>query len=123
MRRFVEAWEAVDVRGLMSLLADDAFLTMPPEPMRLVGPDVIGEFFATVPAGGDLTRIRLVPTAANAQPALAAYFASEPGAAFEAYGVMVFAFAGAAIAGITGFAGYPQLYGPLGLPDRLPADV
>jgi len=121
MGRFVDAWEAVDVRGLMSLLADDAFLTMPPEPMRLVGPAAIGEFFATVPAEGDLTRIRLVPTAANRQPALAAYFAPEPGDAFEAYGVMVFALEGGTIAGITGFAGYPQLYAPLGLPDRLPS--
>lgn len=121
MRRFVEAWEAVDVRGLVSLLSDDAFLTMPPEPMRLVGPTAIGEFFETVPAGGDLTRIRLVPTAANHQPALAAYFAAEPGSGLTAYGVMVFAFEGEAIAGITGFAGYPQLYPALGLPDRLAA--
>ena len=49
-------------------------MTMPPVPVRVDGPMAIGEFFRTVPADGDLRRIRLVPTAANRQPALAAYF-------------------------------------------------
>src|SRR5262249_7362748 len=31
MRRFQEAWDAVDIDGLVALLADDALLTMPPE--------------------------------------------------------------------------------------------
>jgi RNA polymerase sigma-70 factor (ECF subfamily) len=119
MRRFVEAWEAVDVRALVSLLSDDALLTMPPEPMRFVGPDAIGTFFATVPAEGDLTRIRLRPTAANRQPALAAYFSDPPKEPFRAYGVMVLALQSEMIAGITGFAGYPQLFPALGLPDAL----
>ena len=119
LRRFLEAWEAVDVRALVSLLADDALLTMPPEPVRLVGRDAIGNFFSTVPAGGDLGRIRLVPTAANRQPALAAYFADQPDGVFRAYGVMVFALEGETIVGITGFAGYPQLMPALGLPDEL----
>ena len=119
MRRFVEAWEAVDVRGLVSLLSDDALMTMPPEPMRLVGPEAIGTFFATVPADGDLARIRLVPTSANRQPALAAYFSDPPGAPFRGYGVMVLALEGDTIVGITGFAGYPQLMPALGLPESI----
>jgi RNA polymerase sigma-70 factor, ECF subfamily len=73
VRRFVAAWERVDVDGIVSLLADDALMTMPPEAMRLVGRVEIGEFFRTVPAGGLLDRIRLVPARANGQPALAAY--------------------------------------------------
>lgn len=119
MRRFVDAWEAVDVGSLVTLLADDALLTMPPEPMWLVGPDAIGEFFRTVPADGNLERITLVPTSANRQPALAAYWAPEPGDDATAYGVMVFALEGERIVGITGFAGYPQLFGALGLPQVL----
>jgi RNA polymerase sigma-70 factor (ECF subfamily) len=121
MRRFVEAWEEVDVRALVSLLSDEAVMTMPPEPMRLRGPDAIGTFFATVPADGDLTQIRLRATAANRQPALAAYFAERAGELYRAYGVMVFALAGEAIVGITGFAGYPHLFPALGLPDELDA--
>ncbi len=121
MRRFVEAWEAVDVQALVSLLSDDALLTMPPEPMRLVGREAIAEFFSTVPAAGRLEQIRLMATAANRQPALAAFWAEEPGEPFRAYGVMVFALEGEAIVGITGFAGYPQLLPALGLPEELAA--
>lgn len=113
--KFVAAWEAVDVEGIVALLAGDAVLTMPPEPMRFFGAQAIGEFFRTVPAEGALERIRLVPTRANGQPALAAYFDDHTGT-FEAYGVMVLALEGEEVASITGFAGYPELFPELGLP-------
>ena len=115
MRRFVAAWDAVDVDAIVELLMGDAVMTMPPEPMRIAGPEAIGEFFRTVPAGGALERIRLVPTRANAQPAVAAYMDDGSGV-FQAYGVMVFALEGEAVASITGFAGYPELFPELGLP-------
>jgi RNA polymerase sigma-70 factor (ECF subfamily) len=120
--RFLEAWEAVDVPAIVALLADDALMTMPPQPMRVVGPRAIGEFFATVPAEGRLDLIRLVPTGANRQPALAAYVQDPAGGVFRAYGVMVLALDGDAIAGITGFAGYPDLVTELGLPAELDRD-
>jgi RNA polymerase sigma-70 factor (ECF subfamily) len=110
MRRFVDAWEAVDVERLTALLADDDLMTMPPQPMQLLGPAAIGGFFATVPAGGRLDRIALEPVRANGQPALAAYLEG------EAYGIMVFAVDGERIAGITGFAGYPELFPRFDLP-------
>lgn len=117
IQRFVAAWEAVDFEGIVELLSDDAVMTMPPEPMRLVGTTAIGDFFRTVPADGALERIRLVPARANCQPAVAAYLEDESG--FQAYGVMVFALEGDSVAGITGFAGYPELFPELGLPLRL----
>jgi RNA polymerase sigma factor (sigma-70 family) len=73
MRRFIEAWEAVDTDELTALLAGDALMTMPPESMRFAGAEAIGRFFATVPMEGRLDLIRLQPTRANGQPALAAY--------------------------------------------------
>jgi RNA polymerase sigma-70 factor (ECF subfamily) len=115
MQKFMAAWEAVDVDAIVALLADDAVMTMPPEPMRLAGTRAIGEFFRTVPAAGALERIRLVPTRANGQPAVAAYMDDDAGA-FQAYGIMVFALEGDAVASITGFAGYPELFPALGLP-------
>jgi len=110
MQRFVEAWEAVDVERLTALLADDALMTMPPEPMRVAGAAAVGGFFATVPLEGRLDLIRLQPVRANGQPALAAY------AGDEAYGIMVFAVDGERIAGITGFARQPELFPRFELP-------
>jgi RNA polymerase sigma-70 factor (ECF subfamily) len=115
MQAFIAAWEAVDVDGIVELLVGGAVLTMPPEPMRLSGTKAIGDFFRTVPAAGALERIRLVPTRANCQPAVAAYLEDDTGA-FQAYGVMVFALEGEAVVSITGFAGHLELFQEFGLP-------
>jgi RNA polymerase sigma-70 factor, ECF subfamily len=117
VERFLAAWEAVDVDAIVSLLAEDAVMTMPPEPLRVVGRSAIGDFFRTVPAAGALEKIMLRPTRANGQPALAAYLESDSGE-LEPYGVMVLALEGEAVASITGFAGQPQLFPLLGLPSR-----
>jgi RNA polymerase sigma-70 factor (ECF subfamily) len=116
MRRFQEAWEAVDIEGIVALLADDALMTMPPGEARIAGADAIGSFFATQPLEGRLERIRLVPCRANGQPALAAYADEHGGGRFDAYGLMVFAIDGKSIAGIVGFARRPDLFTRLGLP-------
>lgn len=118
MRRWVEAWEAVDLDGMVALLTTDAVMTMPPDPRRFLGRDDIVRFFATVPLEGRLDLIPLVPVRANGQPALAAYL-QEPTGGFSAYGVMVFALSGESIASITGFAGRPELFTRLGLDTRL----
>jgi len=121
MRRFQEAWAAVDIDGIVALLADDALLAMPPEAMRVEGGAQIGAFFATAPLDGQLHRIKLVSTRANGQPALAAYADEEGEGLFRAYGVMVFALDGDRIAGITGFPRQPALFTRLGLPTELAA--
>jgi RNA polymerase sigma-70 factor, ECF subfamily len=84
---------------------------MPPQPMWFVGPAAVGEFFATVPAEGDLTRIKLVPTRANLRPALAAYFDGEP------YGIMVFELEAGRISEIVGFADAAKSFDRFGLPE------
>ena len=121
MWRFQEAWAAVDIDGIVALLADDALLTMPPEAQRFEGNSQIGVFFATAPLDGRLDRIQLVPTRTNRQPALAAYADDQGEGVFEAYGVMVFALRGDRIDGITGFARQPALFTRLGLPTQLAA--
>jgi len=121
MRRFQDAWAAVDIEGLVALLADDALLTMPPEAARFEGSAQIGAFFATAPLDGQLDRIRLVPTRANGQPALAAYALEDDGIS-RAYGVMVFALDGDRISCITGFPQQPELFTRLGLATELDAD-
>ncbi len=124
MERFQEAWAAVDIQGLVALLADDALMTMPPDAARVDGGAQIGTFFATVPMGGNLDRIRLVEARANGQPALAAYAQEDEGGVFGAYGVMVFAIDEDRISGIVGFphVDRPELFTRLGLPTELAAD-
>lgn len=121
MDRFQRAWADMDLPALVALLADDALLTMPPEDVRLHGADAVGAFFATVPLGGRLDRIRLVPARANHQPALAAYADEETPGVHDAYGVMVFSIDADRIRAITGFPRRPDLFLRLGLPVRLSA--
>jgi RNA polymerase sigma-70 factor, ECF subfamily len=112
VRRYVEAWEAVDVDGLLALLREDAVMTMPPSPLIFEGRESIVEFFATVPADGALDQIQLLPTRANGQPALGAYLDG------RAYGLMVLTIDGHEIAEITGFSD-PALMPEFGLPAEL----
>jgi RNA polymerase sigma-70 factor (ECF subfamily) len=117
VQRFMAAWEAVDIDALVALLTDDAVMTMPPERMRVSGARAIGHFFASVPLDGRLDEIRLMPTAANRQPALAAYALSGDGI-HTPYGLMVMDVDGDQVAGIVGFPD-PWLFEQLELPAAL----
>jgi len=57
--RFADAVEAGDIDGMVALLSDDAWLTMPPEPHEYQGPDAIGAFLQ----GREVRRgkLRLIP--------------------------------------------------------------
>ena len=116
VKRFMAAWDAVDVDGLVALLTEDALMTMPPERMRLAGARAIGDFFASVPLGGRLDEIRLVPTSANLQPALAAYSRGVDGK-HRPYGLMVLQIEDL-ISGIVGSPD-PWLFKECGLPSEL----
>ncbi len=118
VKRFMAAWDAVDIDGLVALLTHDAVMTMPPERMRIAGASSIGAFFAAVPQEGRLDEIRLLQTAANRQPALAAY-ALGPDGAHTPYGLMVLRVEGDGITAIFGFPD-PWLFEQLGLPAELP---
>jgi RNA polymerase sigma-70 factor, ECF subfamily len=118
LERFMCAWEAVDIDGLVALLREDAVLTMPPFPMRFVGPKGIGEFLSRVPAGGALDQIRLVPMRANDQPSVAAYMFTPEEEVYRAYGIMVLTLERDRIAEITGFS-EPPLFAAFGLPMQL----
>ena len=119
MRRFQDAWDAVDIDAIVALLADDALLRMPPEDASTPGAAAIGRFFATQPMDGRLDRIRLRAAWANGQPALAAYADDPTTGKHRAYGIMVLAIAGDRIAAITGFPDRPDLFERLGLPVAL----
>jgi RNA polymerase sigma-70 factor (ECF subfamily) len=76
--RFVAAWEANDVAGLVELLTDDAAITMPPRPSWYRGLDAITEFLEETPMA-ERERWRLLPVAANGQLAFATYGLEDDG--------------------------------------------
>src|SRR5215207_4454677 len=69
------------------------------------------------PWGRDL---RLVPTGANRQPALAVYAPAGDGNSYQPFAIKVLTVNGGLIAAITGFV-HPGLFGRFGLPPHLPA--
>src|SRR5581483_5420515 len=76
--RYVRAWESTDLDGFVSLLKEEATYSMPPWRQWYAGRESIGKFFGTV--WKSYRGFRLVPIAANTQPAFALYtLASEPG--------------------------------------------
>src|SRR4051812_17211532 len=73
VEHFVAAWERADVDAMVALLAQDAVLTMPPQPTWFAGQDAIGTFLAGYPFAPTAPRIRMVPTQANGQLAFGHY--------------------------------------------------
>src|SRR5262249_33828871 len=71
--RYVRAWEVADLDGFVALLKEDAVLNMPPWREWYLGREAIRAFFAWVWRPPDEMPVRLVPTAANRQPAFAMY--------------------------------------------------
>jgi hypothetical protein len=63
---FTDAFEGGDVQGVVALLTDDAWLTVPPEPLAYHGRAAIARFLSTVPAGGRLDMFRSSPRARTA---------------------------------------------------------
>jgi RNA polymerase sigma-70 factor (ECF subfamily) len=113
--RFTTAWHAGDIPGVVSVLAEDCLLTMPPLPLAYRGRRAIATFFGTVPAAGDIAAIGLLPIRANGQQAVAAY--TRTGDRAEAYGIMVLTVRDGQISEITGFAD-PSLFPLFGLPQQ-----
>ena len=115
---FAEAVENGDVDGMIALLTDDAWLTMPPEPWEYQGPVAIGVFLRDreVRRGAPL---RVVPTRANGQPAFACYFSSSQTDVARPRALFVLALRGDRISAITWFAD-TSVFPRFGLPPTLP---
>jgi RNA polymerase sigma-70 factor (ECF subfamily) len=115
--RFADAVESGDVDGMVSLLTDDALLTMPPLPLEYQGRDAIAAFLRyREEARG--TPLRVVPVRANTQPAFACYTPdAQAGIACPA-GLFVLTLEGDAAGAITWFAD-TALFGHFGLPRTL----
>ncbi|HET7131042.1 MAG TPA: sigma-70 family RNA polymerase sigma factor [Gammaproteobacteria bacterium] len=115
--RYVETWESADLDGLVALLKHDAILTMPPHREWYAGRAAIRSFFGY--AWNLYDGFRLLPTAANAQPAFGLYSRKPSSAAYHAHSLQVLTTRGAEIEILTNFRS-PQSFAAFGLPPVLP---
>jgi RNA polymerase sigma-70 factor (TIGR02960 family) len=100
LTRFVSAYEAADLDGLVDLLTDDVFISMPPMPFEYEGRDAVGRFCGSIFGSG--RRFDLVPTRANGQPAYGVYLRDATGGSHQ-IGLFVLALAGDRISAMTRF--------------------
>jgi RNA polymerase sigma-70 factor (TIGR02960 family) len=119
LARFVDAFTADDIDGVVALLTDDAWLAMPPAPHEYVGPEAIGTFLRAATSWRPGRRLQVVPTGANGQPALGCYLDDADGRVARPAGLLVLTLAGPRIRGLTRFLDADVL-GPFGLPAELP---
>ena len=116
VEKFVRAWESADLVGLVALLTDDVFMSMPPMPFQYEGRDVVARFCAGLFGAG--RRFDLVPTRSNGQPAFGAYLRAPTGIR-HGVGLYVLTLTGDRICALTRFENSVLPW--FGLPRSLPS--
>lgn len=125
LARYLAAWEAQDIDGLVALMKEDATFTMPPSPSWYRGREAIQTVLALQAFAPEAqNRWYFVLTGANGSPAYAVYHASSPGDAPRAFGIQVVTLEARGtnlqIADVTTFLN-PSLFTAFGFPQELTA--
>jgi RNA polymerase sigma-70 factor, ECF subfamily len=116
--RYIAAFENSDAAALEGLLRKDAMLEMTPSPTWFAGDNAITCAVSGLGSPGDW---RMIASAANGQPATAAYRRSRDGA-HHAYAIVVLTATTTGIGRIVVF-GDPGLFHRFGLPAVYPASL
>jgi RNA polymerase sigma-70 factor (ECF subfamily) len=114
LERYVRAWESTDVDGFTALLKEDAVMSMPPWRQWYRGRAAIAAFFALTGRPGGHAPFRLVPTAANRQPAYA-FYSRWQSPEWRFHSIQLLTLHGDTIAAMTSFV-MPPLASVFGLP-------
>jgi RNA polymerase sigma-70 factor (ECF subfamily) len=117
--RYLDAFERYDIDSLVSLLREDATLSMPPYTLWLRGRQDIRTWL--LGRGIECRGSRMVATAANGMRAFAQYRPS-PGGGHHAWALTVLELDGGRIAAWNAFLDVESLFPYFGLPMTLPAD-
>jgi RNA polymerase sigma-70 factor (ECF subfamily) len=115
LARYVDAFERYDVAALVTLLRDDAIMSMPPHELWLEGPEQISRFF--LGQGIGCRGSRLVATAANGCAAFGSFKPDGEGA-LRPWAIQVIEVSGGRITGHHNFLD-TNLFAAFGLPDHL----
>ncbi len=102
VRQFTTAFEAADVDGIVALLTEDAWLTMPPLPLEYQGRELAAQFLRATAFRPGWTA-RLIATRANGQPAFGFYARDPDAGTFVTVGLMVVTLSGGHITAMTRF--------------------
>lgn len=116
LERYMRAWQAASLQGLIELLREDATYHMPPWRDWYHGRHAIHDFFRTV--WGNFAGYHPVATSANGQPAVAIYARRHQETEWRAHSLHVIEPTDGAIASLTIYIGPlgPELFGAFGLP-------
>ncbi len=116
--RYVTLWEQADIPGLVALLREDAWFTMPPLPAWFQGRAAIATVLATsiFPPG---RHWRLLPTRANGSPACGLYRREAGAGVYQLFGLIVLDVVGEQIGSLVAFLELSSL-SSFTLPPTLP---
>jgi RNA polymerase sigma-70 factor (ECF subfamily) len=114
--RLTRAFETADVDGIVALLTEDAWLTMPPLPLEYQGRELAASFLTATAFRPGWTA-RMLPTRANGQPAFGFYARDPQTGGFYTVGLMVLTLSGTQICAMTRFDG--SILPRFGLPATL----
>jgi RNA polymerase sigma-70 factor, ECF subfamily len=115
LARYVDAFERYDISSLVTLLHDDAIMSMPPYDFWLQGPTEMARFF--LGQGVGCRGSRLVATSANAAAAFGSYKPDGHGG-YEPWAIQVIELSGDRIVGHHNFLD-TELFAAFDLPPRL----
>jgi RNA polymerase sigma-70 factor (ECF subfamily) len=115
LTRYVDAFERYDINSLVTLLREDAIMSMPPYDFWLTGPDEMSKWF--LGPGCGCRGSRLVATEANGCAAFGAYRV-DPDGGHAPFAIQVIEVAGDRIIGHHHFVD-ASLFPAFGLPDHL----
>ena len=119
LQRYVTLWEQADIPGLVELMREDAWFTMPPIPAWFQGRAAIATFFRTV-VFTTTEKWRLLPARANACPAFVLYRWEAEAGAYQLFGLLVLELVDGQIASTVTFL-EPSSLSPFALPDTFPS--
>jgi RNA polymerase sigma-70 factor (ECF subfamily) len=119
LSRYIAAFQNADAAALERLLRQDATLEAPPLRNWYAGLRYCMPYMATHVLGSP-GHWRMLPTSANGQPAVAAWYRGSDGA-YLPYGIVVLTATAGGISRITSF-GFPELLTAFGFPAVPPAD-
>ena len=88
--------------GIVAMLTEDAWLTMPPLPLEYQGRELAAKFLAATAFRPGWTA-RLIPARANSQPAFGFYARDPETGDFYTVGLMVLTLSGAQVSAMTRF--------------------